>query len=34
VQSTLIAFKDGKETARSVGVTDRESIANLLDKAI
>ena len=34
MQSTLITFKDGKETARSVGVTDRESIANLLDKAI
>jgi len=34
MQSTLIAFKDGKETARSVGVTDRESIADLLSKAI
>jgi thiol-disulfide isomerase/thioredoxin len=34
VQSTLITFKDGKETGRSVGATDRESIADLLDKAI
>jgi thioredoxin 1 len=34
MQSTLITFKDGKETARSVGVTDRESISDLLSKAI
>jgi thioredoxin 1 len=34
MQSTLITFKDGKETGRSVGDTDRASIANLLDKAI
>ena len=34
VQSTLITFKDGKETARSVGATDRASIADLLSKAI
>ena len=34
MQSTLIAFKDGKETARSVGVTDRASLADLLSKAI
>jgi thioredoxin 1 len=34
VQSTLIAFKDGKETARSVGVTDPASIAALLDKTL
>ena len=34
MQSTLIAFKDGTETGRSVGDTDRASIANLLDKAI
>ena len=34
MQSTLITFRDGKETGRSVGDTDRASIANLLDKAI
>ena len=34
MQSTLIAFKDGKETARSVGATDRASLADLLSKAI
>jgi thioredoxin 1 len=34
MQSTLITFKDGKETARSVGATDRASIADLLSKAI
>jgi thiol-disulfide isomerase/thioredoxin len=34
VQSTLITFKGGKETGRSVGDTDRGSIAALLDKAI
>jgi thiol-disulfide isomerase/thioredoxin len=34
MQSTLITFKDGKETARSVGDTHRDSIAALLGKAI
>ena len=34
VQSTLITFKDGKETARSVGDTNRASIADLLGKAV
>ena len=34
VQSTLIAFKDGKETARSVGDTNRDSIADLLALAM
>jgi thioredoxin 1 len=34
MQSTLITFKDGKETGRSVGVTDRAAIAGLLDKAV
>jgi thioredoxin 1 len=34
MQSTLITFKDGKETGRSVGDTDRSSIAELLGKAI
>jgi thioredoxin 1 len=34
VQSTLITFKDGKETARSVGDTNRASIADLLEKAV
>lgn len=34
MQSTLITFKDGEETARSVGATDRASIADLLSKAI
>ena len=34
MQSTLITFKDGKETARSVGDTNRDSIAALLGKAI
>jgi thioredoxin 1 len=33
-QSTLITFKDGKETGRSVGDTDRDSLADLLNKAI
>jgi thiol-disulfide isomerase/thioredoxin len=33
-QSTLITFKGGKETGRSVGDTNRESIAALLAKAI
>ncbi len=34
MQSTLITFKKGNETARSVGDTNRDSIAALLAKAI
>jgi thioredoxin 1 len=34
MQSTLIAFKGDKETGRSVGDTDRASIATLLDKTL
>jgi thiol-disulfide isomerase/thioredoxin len=34
VQSTLITFKDGKETGRSVGETDPAAIAALVAKAI
>ena len=34
MQSTLIAFKDGKETGRSVGQTDPAALAALVDKAI
>jgi thioredoxin 1 len=34
MQSTLIAFKGDKEEGRSVGDTDRKSIAALLDKAL
>jgi thiol-disulfide isomerase/thioredoxin len=34
VQSTLITFKGGQETARSVGDTNRDSLAALLAKAI
>ena len=34
MQSTLITFKDGAETGRSVGDTHKDSIAALLDKAI
>ena len=34
MQSTLITFKSGRETARSVGDTNRDSIAALLSKAI
>jgi thioredoxin 1 len=34
IQSTLIAFKGGKETARSAGDTHRKSIAALLNSAI
>jgi len=34
VQSTLIVFKGTKEVARSVGETNRDAIAALLDKAI
>ena len=33
-QSTLIVFKRGEETGRSVGDTNRGSIATLLDKAV
>jgi thiol-disulfide isomerase/thioredoxin len=33
-QSTLIAYKDGKEVGRSTGVTDREAIAALFDKTL
>lgn len=34
MQSTLIAFKDGVEAARSVGDTDPDSIAALLAKTL
>ena len=34
MQSTLIAFKGGSEAGRSVGDTDRKSIAALLDKTL
>lgn len=34
MQSTLIAFKGDKEAARSVGDTNRASIAALLDKSL
>ena len=34
MQSTLITFKDGRETGRSVGETDPERLAALLAKAI
>ena len=34
MQSTLIAFKGEKETGRSVGDTERSSIAALLNKAL
>jgi thioredoxin 1 len=34
MQSTLISFKGEKETGRSVGDTDRSSIAALLNKAL
>ena len=33
MQSTLITFKDGKETGRSVGDTNPDSIAALLGKS-
>jgi thioredoxin 1 len=33
-QSTIVVFKDGKETARSTGDTQRESLAELLHHAI
>ena len=34
MQSTLIAFKGGKEVGRSTGDTNKSSIASLLDKVI
>jgi thiol-disulfide isomerase/thioredoxin len=34
MQSTLIVFKGGKEAGRSVGDTNPDSIAALLDKAV
>jgi thioredoxin 1 len=34
MQSTLVAFKGSKETGRSVGDTDRASIAALLNKTL
>lgn len=34
MQSTLITFKGGKETGRSVGDTNRESLTQLLAKAV
>jgi thioredoxin 1 len=34
MQSTLIAFKGQGETGRSVGDTDRSSIAALLNKTL
>ncbi|PSH62923.1 thiol reductase thioredoxin [Phyllobacterium brassicacearum] len=34
MQSTLITFKNGKETGRSTGDTNKASISRLLDKAI
>ncbi len=34
VQSTLITFRDGKETGRSVGQTDPAAIAAVVAKAI
>lgn len=34
VQSTLLVYKDGKEVGRSVGETQAEWIADLLDKAV
>lgn len=34
MQSTLITLKNGKETGRSTGDTDKGSISHLLDKAI
>ena len=34
MQSTLIAFKGEHETGRSVGDTDRSSIAALLNKTL
>jgi thiol-disulfide isomerase/thioredoxin len=34
MQSTLIAFKGGKEVARSTGQTDKVELGALLDKAL
>jgi hypothetical protein len=34
MQSTLVVFKGNKEEGRSVGDTDRKSIAALLNKAL
>jgi thiol-disulfide isomerase/thioredoxin len=34
MQSTLIAFKGGKEVARSTGQTDKAELGALLDKAL
>ena len=34
MQSTLVAFKGGKEVARSTGQTDKTELAALLDKAL
>jgi len=34
MQSTLVAFKAGKEVARSTGQTDKAELAALLDKAL
>jgi len=34
MQSTLIAFKAGKEVARSTGQTDKAELGALLDKAL
>jgi len=34
MQSTLIVFKGGKEVGRSTGDTKKDSIADLLKKAI
>jgi thiol-disulfide isomerase/thioredoxin len=33
-QSTIVVFKDGKESARSTGDTQRESLAELLRRAV
>jgi thioredoxin len=33
-QSTIVVFKDGKERARSTGDTQRDSLAELLHRAI
>ena len=34
MQSTLVTFKDGKETGRSVGETDPAALTALVAKAI
>jgi len=34
MQSTLVAFKGGKEVARSTGQTDKAELGALLDKAL